>query len=286
MVIDFIDIERIIEDRRLDPYYYSSSFVNFYEKVVNSEYVNLGSLLKTITNGFDFREYAETGTPYIKVANVKQGEFDFSKILTFKKEIDRNYNYWSDLELALGDYIKNIKTLKEFDTLFEDIRNDLGKYIEIEEEIFDFNDIPKKIDNDLIFPENYLSAAEKLIIETFKSSFGKSTACNVNIISYNYLNTSNIICLFGLSIGDTDKCWWQKIGELILQNNRKLIIFSIGDEIPPIHAYKKERVKTEIINSFLLKAEIKPEQNIDDKIFAGINTDIFKVKLKTKSIII
>jgi len=80
MIIDFVDIDKIIEDRRLDPYYYSPLFVNFYERIVKFECVNLGSLLKTITNGFDFREYSETGTPYIKVANVKQGEFDFSKI--------------------------------------------------------------------------------------------------------------------------------------------------------------------------------------------------------------
>jgi len=80
MVIDFVNIDRVIEDRRLDPYYYSPLFVNFYKRIVKFESVNLGSLLKTITNGLDFREYSKTGTPYIKVANVKQGEFDFSKV--------------------------------------------------------------------------------------------------------------------------------------------------------------------------------------------------------------
>lgn len=37
-------------------------------------------ILQSLNNGYDFRDYKESGTPYLKVANIKQGEFDFSKI--------------------------------------------------------------------------------------------------------------------------------------------------------------------------------------------------------------
>ena len=41
---------------------------------------NFSSLFNSLINGFDFRDYNETGTPYLKVANVRKGEFDFSKM--------------------------------------------------------------------------------------------------------------------------------------------------------------------------------------------------------------
>ena len=52
------------------------------EKINNSNglKLTLSDLITSITNGFDFRDYKEEGTPYIKVANVKQGYLDFSNI--------------------------------------------------------------------------------------------------------------------------------------------------------------------------------------------------------------
>ena len=65
---------------RLDSYYYNPKFVNFYFKLHKLNCVYLGDLINSITNGFDYREYSLTGIPYIKVANVKQSEFAFSKL--------------------------------------------------------------------------------------------------------------------------------------------------------------------------------------------------------------
>jgi restriction endonuclease S subunit len=72
-------ISQIINDR-LDAYYYNSIFVEFYSKLYKINCVELGSIINSITNGIDYREYSLTGIPYIKVGNTKQGEFDFSNI--------------------------------------------------------------------------------------------------------------------------------------------------------------------------------------------------------------
>ncbi|RLD57218.1 MAG: restriction endonuclease [Bacteroidetes bacterium] len=67
-------------EKRLDPYYYAHEF-NAYEKLlIKKPYKKFHEILKSVNNGYDFRDYKESGTPYLKVANVKQGSFDFSKI--------------------------------------------------------------------------------------------------------------------------------------------------------------------------------------------------------------
>lgn len=67
-------------EKRLDPFYYAHEF-NEYEKKLNKKpFKKFHQILKSINNGFDFRDYKESGTPYLKVANVKQGELDFTKI--------------------------------------------------------------------------------------------------------------------------------------------------------------------------------------------------------------
>lgn len=67
-------------EKRFDPIYYAHEF-NEYEKLINKKpYKKFNQILHSINNGFDFRDYKDNGTPYLKVANIKKGEFDFSKI--------------------------------------------------------------------------------------------------------------------------------------------------------------------------------------------------------------
>ncbi len=74
----YVSISEVLGSR-FDPYYYKeqiSSNVSSHIKVVK-----LGEIINSIVNGYDFREYSDIGKIlYIKVANVKKGEFDFSKI--------------------------------------------------------------------------------------------------------------------------------------------------------------------------------------------------------------
>lgn len=67
-------------EKRLDPQYYAHEF-NIYDKKLNLKpFKKFHEIIKSINNGYDFRDYKETGTPYLKVANIKKGEFDFSKL--------------------------------------------------------------------------------------------------------------------------------------------------------------------------------------------------------------
>lgn len=53
---------------------------------------NLGSLIEPIQNGFDYREYTEEGTPYIRVGDIKNGQINFEsavKIPITMADIDK-----------------------------------------------------------------------------------------------------------------------------------------------------------------------------------------------------
>jgi restriction endonuclease S subunit len=67
-------------EKRLDPMYYAHEYNQFDKKISKKPFKKFNQILKSINNGYDFRDYKESGTPYLKVANVKRGELDFSKI--------------------------------------------------------------------------------------------------------------------------------------------------------------------------------------------------------------
>lgn len=67
-------------EKRFDPMYYAHEYNLYDKKLSKKPFKKFHQLLKSINNGYDFRDYKESGTPYLKVANVKKGELDFTKI--------------------------------------------------------------------------------------------------------------------------------------------------------------------------------------------------------------
>lgn len=92
------------------------------------------------------------------------------------------------------------------------------------------------------------------------------------------IKNSDIICVFGMSLGATDKIWWQKIGNVIAQKDAILIIFTKCDPIPPRQAYKaairKDEYKMRFLSYLNWSNEIKKE--ISNKIIVCVNTEMFK----------
>ena len=89
-----------------------------------------------------------------------------------------------------------------------------------------------------------------------------------------------MICLFGLSIGDTDKYWWNIIGRNLRRNeNCRLLIFWKNDkEISKILIDKIAREKNKIKNLFLSKLDLTEDQKIDikERIHIAYNVEMFK----------
>lgn len=285
-----------------------------------------------------------------------------------KNNIGKNHKTWADLEIALGDYLKNIRDADDFDVIFEDILEHLAVHIENEEGRFthDLED-KKEFYLDLAYPESHLLELDKQKVNRYLKDENRY----LNIITFNYtkvlerlcgfesepislprLNTrearlmgikhihgylkenmilgvndisqinneefktnpditeaivkqecnmsikhlihndcmrtirsSDMICLFGLSIGDTDKIWWKSIGSHLHDNSKAiLIIFEIGDNLLSNHQYKITRKEREIKTRFLSKLDFPDSTTtyISERIFVAYNTKIFNIKLKEK----
>lgn len=75
-----------VSGNRLDCDYYLNEEIEI--QINNGTYksVSFSSLLSSLINGYDFRDYKEFGTPYIKVANVRKGNFDFTKMQYIERD--------------------------------------------------------------------------------------------------------------------------------------------------------------------------------------------------------
>lgn len=69
-----------VSGNRLDCDYYFNEEIEIQINNGIFKSVSFSSLLSSLINGYDFRDYKEFGTPYIKVANVRKGCFDFTKM--------------------------------------------------------------------------------------------------------------------------------------------------------------------------------------------------------------
>ena len=60
-------------EKRFDPEYYGHIYNEYDKKLRLKPFKKFNQIIKSINNGFDFRDYKEFGTPYLKVANIRKG---------------------------------------------------------------------------------------------------------------------------------------------------------------------------------------------------------------------
>ena len=175
-------------EKRFDPEYYGHSF-NQYDKILAKKpYKRFSQILKSINNGFDFRNYKENGTPYIKVANIRKGAFRFDKM----QYIDFDSSKISkNIQLKKGNILLTRKGTFGYaislDNDYDYVISSEGFYIEINQDLinskyleiffnskigqaqFDKNKIIEVYSNYTIQKQQNEVEAEKLLssIETF-----------------------------------------------------------------------------------------------------------------------
>ena len=94
---------------------------------------------------------------------------------------------------------------------------------------------------------------------------------------------AHLICLFGLSFGDTDKIWWETIGHVLKNGTCKVILFGHNPEEQfngnqgPAKKAAKEKMK----RSFLSKTNLDEafRENAQKNIYIAHNAKMFKFNL-------
>lgn len=99
------------------------------------------------------------------------------------------------------------------------------------------------------------------------------------------IEDSHIICIFGMSIGSTDKMWWEEIVKwLNRSDNNKLVIYYKGynDELDrklPVNTIRlNNRLKREILEKGRADVKIPNIDKVKERIFISYNSDIFNFK--------
>lgn len=99
------------------------------------------------------------------------------------------------------------------------------------------------------------------------------------------IEDSHIICIFGMSIGSTDKMWWEEIVKwLNRSDNNKLVIYYKGynDELDrklPVNTIRlNNRLKWEILEKGGADVKSSNIDKVKERIFISYNSDIFNFK--------
>jgi hypothetical protein len=132
--------------------------------------------------------------------------------------------------------------------------------------------------NDISQVKNVEFHTKQDILEAIiKSKCNQVQKHNIDKLFKSEILSSNLICIFGSSIGDTDKIWWELVGEQ-LTKNCYLIIFDRCDDIPLRIIYKKGRREREVKDYFLSKTNLDENEKevVKSKIFIAINSEMFK----------
>jgi len=92
------------------------------------------------------------------------------------------------------------------------------------------------------------------------------------------LNDSNLICLFGLSIGETDKIWWEHIGNQLNKNCKIIYFIKEEEDVDERYLGQIERKYTKYL---LERMNLNPDEyeKYKDQIFIAHNTEIFDIEL-------
>ena len=130
---------------------------------------------------------------------------------------------------------------------------------------------------------NYLNFVEGLNVN---SESVRDTAIEI-------IDKSEVICVFGASIGETDKFWWEKVGDWLKAKQGKIIIYNVCDiknnGIGPVAVVntkqKRDERKAQIINKLARLAGLPDNwvENNPDRIFVKLDTDMFNFKLPKKA---
>ncbi|MBE9488030.1 MAG: bacteriophage abortive infection AbiH family protein [Bacteroidetes bacterium] len=255
-----------------------SDFEVIYDDIV----VNLSFYLKVETDKYDFDGL---GDLLLEDIDLFYQKFKFDNEIVFLKE-DRNFNF---INFNYTFSIKRILNKRKFPFLINFSPLDNSSIVSLnhihgtvkDRMILGVSDKFQIKNKDLVEDTNMHNSFIKPIINEISDE-------NVDLECYNILNKSDYICIFGLSLGDSDRIYWEKIGEKLKIGDCKCCVFFKGDkEIKKIFPKYKFRNDNEIKDLFLSKTDLTDgeKEEVRERIFISYNSDIFNFKVKEKVIV-
>ncbi len=258
--------------------------VDEFEVIRRDIILNLSNYLKVIEDSFDFKKVIIgellmfLGAPNRKLRNGDKIKFE-QEYLSFKNHVTQidtiSFNYTSILDkLLIGQTNKQMSIANSLTnhSIIKPVKHIHG-YLN-ERMIIGVND-PSQVLNEF-FVKN-IDFNEAFI----KTEYNKAANHLVDNECVDLLNNANIICVFGSSLGLTDKFWWELICERLLEGNCQLIIYQrnpyIENNLFSNDISKEIRKTKNKFSSFKSNATREEIEIIKQNIYVNINSDFFKI---------
>lgn len=260
-------------EKKLGEYTKELNKENDFFEVFDDIRENLSNYLEKIESEFDHSIY-NNGLllEHLSIPEKFLSTADFNQIRTYRADF---YNHISIMTLNYTSTLEKIINTKVFPI---SIAN-RSSIIQIEHihgfsndrMILGVNDTAQIENKD--FQEN-----DRINNALIKSVCNKGIGHTIDDWCINQIQDSHLICIFGSSLGCTDKIWFEFIGNK-LASECKLIIFDVAEKINKRDSFKekikKDKLKKDFLNLTNLDEETK--NRVIDNIYVGINTDMFKI---------
>ena len=184
------------------------------------------------------------------------------------------FNSSSDIVLKSHKYTDRGNTMQAVRSIKDiiHIHGELDKYI-----IMGVND-----ESQLLFSGVLPNEIIKRIV---KPTNNERIGERIDEIGTTYIEKSNIICIYGMAIGDTDTIWWERIGKWLSGDTAKyLIIFKYDEHLlnSSVDTFNDMLQAKEDCRDYFLKIAKVPEEkrsSVEKKVIVIINSSFMQIKL-------
>lgn len=148
------------------------------------------------------------------------------------------FNYTYTLDKCIAS-IKNPQQIGYRHFGSSNIANSIGKIVHVhgytdKDMILGVNDV-SQISNTDIYVDRLVFDTDRLVKIEANHLFEENT----DEKAYEILKNSDLVYVYGMSLGATDKLWWQRLGELIVKKpSLPVIIYSYNAPSDPLHYHR------------------------------------------------
>lgn len=246
--------------------------------------LNLSNYLKSIETSFDLSNVNThelsifLSSPHIELRNGEKAIFE-ELLKSIKHESSNvniiSFNYTTILDKLIIEFVN--KTMS------------FAKAISVNSTIRDVKHIHGLLDERLIIGVNDNSqVSNESFVENIdfkeafiKTEYNKASSHLVDNECIDLLNNANIICVFGSSLGLTDKFWWELICDRLLKQNCKLIIYHKSFDAGDPRLYNLINREIRILKDKFLsnKPNLTNEEKeiIRQNIHINVNSNFFNI---------
>ena len=124
---------------------------------------------------------------------------------------------------------------------------------------------------------------EMVIQEIVKPIQNKNIRSNYEAQMKRVIDSSNIICIYGMSIGETDKKWWEYIADWLSKNEKRaLVILKYDKQYNKRFPFSQTKLIDAVTDTFLSLSGHANDVNdkIRSRIYVGMNHNVFEIKLR------